>query len=595
MFSDRSTRVEAAPRNNPGKPLFTKKDAYTAGASLLTTGLQGLAQGAANDLGVNINPTVNPDSESFLSRIYGVFSDVGEYLFGSEEVGTSEAEPVNPSNTTEPELGAEGWSTLQDVPEVEVFDVSEGGDFPSGGASASGGYDQVAKLIEEMDAKLAEQRKHHSDQHSESRHHHHRHHHHRPKRATTINWDEPLTEFVRKNATEALCKKPEHKHDCLQVNKAGYLKPNWSGFRQAIKIENNCQNDYDVRFFPKGPKGRPINTVSVQSGEHKTIARGITNRPLQYSKQQKGTQKSDKPPKGYDLHCLRSTHRHGLSDLYPKEEMLMFSKLASYAYSRDSDLLTGNWTVDPTMGQNLADGAGISFDSTQNIINDQSSGLIAIAIKRQTTDGKEEYGLIFGGTASGLSSTGSLGQRATQKEVAGQLGANISAWGGGIPLAYQYAKRLVILLAKASDNENGQAYVTGHSLGGGLCSYAVGVARSMGYNVQGRTFASAPINRAMREEIAQNMQTNNLCTKVENLADGIKEVHVQGDVVPGVQNPHGSLNVLGQVYEIVPEGGKKGPLDAHSGHGKYIAEHDPEKWLNKTRTTTKQPQTHSGH
>lgn len=167
------------------------------------------------------------------------------------------------------------------------------------------------------------------------------------------------------------------------------------------------------------------------------------------------------------------------------------------------------------------------------------------------------------------------------------LAANIAAWASNIPRTYQYAKRLVILLARSAENDGAKAYAVGHSLGGGLCSYGVGVARAMGYDVQGRTFASAPVNRVMREEIAQSMLVNNLCTRVENLAEGIKEVHVQGDMVPVVQNHRRNLNVLGQVYKIVPEGGSTGALDAHSGHRKYIAEHNAEKWLKSSKKTGK--------
>lgn len=69
-ISDRNIRVEAEPPNNPTKPLYTKKDAITAGASLFSSALQTNAEGMARDFELNLKPTANPDAKPVYQRVY---------------------------------------------------------------------------------------------------------------------------------------------------------------------------------------------------------------------------------------------------------------------------------------------------------------------------------------------------------------------------------------------------------------------------------------------------------------------------------------------------------------------------------------------
>ncbi len=595
-ISARSNRVESEPPNNPDRPLYTTADAIQAGAALLAGGLQTTAAVAATRWDLNIKPTVNPEARSFVERVYDVVAGFTGRFFGSDSNSTTGADAPGGSNDTLADRAAHTEPPEDPtVPDREqafpvMFDEApQETTRPTSGVNPDALYEEVVKVLRSLNVEALEQAEHTPDsaRHSGEHHHrhkHHRHHdhdqhghqhhderHHRQPRYTKP-WD-------AENAfpDKVLQQNPEHSHVCVQSRGAG------SGTRElfqdqdetSVKIENNCRYPVDVKLFvADGRQSKDAQMITIPSGADQSVQ---LERDLPWL--YRATVKTDQPagpiPTGYNLQCLRTVHNRNLDASYSKEEMLMFSRLTSYAYVRDPALLTGGWAPDPALGATLAARAEVGFDQDQGLLSDQVSGLVAVPIKRHI-DGRTQYAIVFGGTTASLSSTGGVSERIWQPETHRQLGANVATWSGSIPKIYDQARKLVVVLAREAQENNASAYAIGHSLGGGLSSYGVGVARAMGYGVQARAFASTPSNSAMRDMIASHMAEG---VKVENIVEGIKEVHVRGDVIPGSQNLQRDLNLLGEVFEIVPEGEPASARGAHADYRDYIDRHSQDKWL----------------
>ncbi len=384
-----------------------------------------------------------------------------------------------------------------------------------------------------------------------------------------------------------------HSHPCLIVRDTGYTG-NALGQRgrgqTTVSVANNCRKDATVVVTARAPchpsqrppprAKNPVQkvTLNVASGEKTQTT--IRRCKLSYIAGTKRQAEIKPIPRSYNTHALRQPHPHALDASYPKTEMIAFTELAGFAYSRNHTSLTGGWTAASQLATILASNAGITSEhspaSNTTMITDRSTGLVAVCASRANpTTQKQEYALIFGGTLAGVDHASSkMSKRLGNVEGVPQVLADLGVLTGRIPECYKQAKKLVQELAKKAHQDQAQGYAVGHSLGGGMAAYGAACARADGYNIQARTVSSLPANGEMREHIASLLRSD---VKVERVTEGMKEVSVQGDFVSGLQDPLGSLGKLGEIFTIVPDTPLTA-MDAHSNYRTHVRNHHNSHW-----------------
>ena len=253
------------------------------------------------------------------------------------------------------------------------------------------------------------------------------------------------------------------------------------------------------------------------------------------------------------------------------------AQLASFPYHQDESKLPPGYIVEPAMafkitksaqqlpgGQDLSSvsisasadacssaGASASTGKPLNIITSKS-GLVAYVIL-----GKGTYNLIFGGTTSGTTA-GNLTQRskANLSQTLSQWAANLKNGLGGLPKCYVEAELLLAALIK---HAGFNIAVYGHSLGGGMATYAAANLSTSDCKIAATGYCSAELGKAAVNAINDNRDE----LSVANAISEINHILIAGDPVSSVGRVVPNLQHVGQVSKIDHLPGMSNPVKIH--------------------------------
>lgn len=244
------------------------------------------------------------------------------------------------------------------------------------------------------------------------------------------------------------------------------------------------------------------------------------------------------------------------NESYPSlERRLEFAKMATYPYTQNASILSDGWSLNRNLTQELALETGLNFDITTGQIY-SSAGMVAYVFEKTTVnDEVKEICLSFGGTTTGPVASHGLIERF--KGNSGATGAQLVANAASVlslqsPALHDQAIRLAGELEKLIDEkfENAKMVVTGHSLGGGLCTVAAGMTGTADEPTECYGFASGPINGALKAKIARRAG-NKQHAKI--IMKNIHHTTVKGDPVPHAHNHIVSASIAGEILEINAE------------------------------------------
>ncbi|WP_354008553.1 alpha/beta hydrolase [Endozoicomonas lisbonensis] len=196
-------------------------------------------------------------------------------------------------------------------------------------------------------------------------------------------------------------------------------------------------------------------------------------------------------------------------------------------------------------------GASASTRKPLNIITSKS-GLVAYVIL-----GKGTYNLIFGGTTSGTTA-GNLAQRskANLVQTLSQWGANLKNGLGGLPKCYVEAELLLAALIK---HAGFNVAVYGHSLGGGMATYAAANLSTGNCKIAATGYCSAELGKAAVNAINDNRDEQSVATAITE----IQHILIAGDPVSSVGKVVPNLQHVGQVSKIDHLPGMSNPVKIH--------------------------------
>ena len=290
-----------------------------------------------------------------------------------------------------------------------------------------------------------------------------------------------------------------------------------SKFKQFI----NCFPGLHQRRGSYSPvqNGQNGTGSSLTSASQSSLPRGVTNTPATES-----VFFAEKEAPGTDGE---------------KKQLAIDAEIAAYAYHRSTEKIaeafnTGTISVTPSQWtpvtdilEDLAAQTGLSVDTENGYLYDESTGLTAYLLQSPASEGNKEIRLIFGGTTSGKK-TGGLARRfiCNGKFTLAQWKSNIqNALGLKIPGNFEQAKELTARVSERlkthPEYEGSKLILTGHSKGGAEATYA---ALSQDAPLEARVFSSAELHQKLLDTISR-----------ENLGqakDLVTAVNIKGDRIP---------------------------------------------------------------
>ncbi|UYM16989.1 lipase family protein [Endozoicomonas euniceicola] len=264
--------------------------------------------------------------------------------------------------------------------------------------------------------------------------------------------------------------------------------------------------------------------------------------------------------------------------------------LASFPYHQDVNQLPPGYVLNPVIASQITEsarklpgGEELSFISTSHAASSNSgpgasastskaitfitskSGLVAYVI-----EGGGAYNLIFGGTTSGATA-GDLTQRsmANLRHTMSQWAANIKNGLGGLPKCYTEAQLLLAALIKHTAYSGSKAAVYGHSLGGGMATYAAASLSTESCNIAATGFCSAELGNAAIEAIKANRTEESTAAAISK----INHLLIAGDPVSSVGRVVPRLQHVGDVTKIDHIPGVSNPVKIHDQFMSSISFH----------------------
>ncbi len=256
------------------------------------------------------------------------------------------------------------------------------------------------------------------------------------------------------------------------------------------------------------------------------------------------------------------------------EQRQPFAEMSSFPYTQNTSALIDGWELNRTLTEELATNTGYDYHEKSGQIF-TLSGLSAYVFEKQNSDEDSiirEICLSFGGTTAGLS-PGPIGYRVKTNSgsTVSQLIANVAST---LSLteprlhqqAIEVAQGLETLIHEKYDKA--QLTITGHSLGGGLCTSAAGMTGTAEKTTPCFGFSSAPINEATRRRIA--IRAGN-AEHAKRIMQSLQHIIIEGDPVPHAGNTVSGARITGTVLEIPPQEPNEGTLARHSNYREALA------------------------
>ena len=260
--------------------------------------------------------------------------------------------------------------------------------------------------------------------------------------------------------------------------------------------------------------------------------------------------------------------------------------LASFPYHQDVNQLPPGYVLNPAIASQITEtarklpgGEELSFISTSIATGASASASTSKAITFITSksglvayviEGGGSYNLIFGGTTSGATA-GDLTQRsmANLRHTMSQWAANIKNGLGGLPKCYTEAQLLLAALIKHSAYSGSKVAVYGHSLGGGMATYAAASLSTASCNIAATGFCSAELGNAAVEAIKANRTEESTAAAISK----INHLLIAGDPVSSVGRVVPKLQHVGEVTKIDHIPGISNPVKIHDQFMSSISFH----------------------
>ncbi|MGL4734303.1 MAG: lipase family protein [Enterovibrio sp.] len=251
--------------------------------------------------------------------------------------------------------------------------------------------------------------------------------------------------------------------------------------------------------------------------------------------------------KVFDRHEYYNATEAAINGTIDLCEVLTFSRLASYPYDHDENKLPPGWKVDRNLTAQTIEKLGDAYKVNPEGVVTTAEGL-TLAILTNETD----VCISMGGTSAG-DSGGNLFTRTALNPVhtLKQWFHNINhaIYEHYVPAPYEQAANLT---AAVKELTNATVLTTGHSLGGGLSSYAAAMAGTPTEPMASMSFCSAQLGQKMHEELAKKCSS---AEEAEQLISKLTHFTVKGDPVDsagGSTSLLADISVLGKAYEIDP-------------------------------------------
>lgn len=285
-----------------------------------------------------------------------------------------------------------------------------------------------------------------------------------------------------------------------------------------------------------------------------------------------------------DLNQLHMLKKLNLTpENYDFSELKEYAQLSNYPYCKEESELPENWQVQSS--QDLFSDFLISnpeFELHSDGMISTSSGLFCYVIKK-SLNGHDKYVISFGGTTSGKAA-GSFLERSIEN-----AGSTLKQWLanaknailGRTPTAYKQAVTLTEYLSQIYPND--VVETTGHSLGGGIASYAAAMVGTPEKPMAARGFCSAELGSRMQQRILDRV--NRDPQAFSSLVSGIRHIKIKGDPVP---NMHRIFNVQNIGTSLTIDLGlteQPNLLQRHIGFAKHICRWADEQLSESTEET----------
>jgi hypothetical protein len=220
------------------------------------------------------------------------------------------------------------------------------------------------------------------------------------------------------------------------------------------------------------------------------------------------------------------------------------ARLAKYVYRREEDRLPEGWSPLAPVPRELLAMMPPSFeDRLQNprgTIADASTGLTAtLFVNRSTREVVLAFGGTFSGDVSGNSAQLAMGNLGT---AARQGYANLKAGLGGRPRIYEQAREVVQTLSRHIE-PGFTLRLVGHSLGGGLATYA---ALAQQTPLRADVFSTSHLHLGLIKQLPEE--------NVTQAPDLVRSYSVSTDLVPHLRKvPLIGIHGLGTEYFYPPD------------------------------------------
>ncbi len=242
-------------------------------------------------------------------------------------------------------------------------------------------------------------------------------------------------------------------------------------------------------------------------------------------------------------------------------EIKEYAVLANYPYlaerERESAINDVGWQLQLRDNSQLANRLrGKGFTIGANGMISTEKGLCCYLLKKRgESSTPEKYVLSFGGTTAGQTG-GSFMHRSFSNAgftLKQWLANTKNAVFGRTPDLYKQASGLTELINKELKAHGNTLETTGHSLGGGMASYAAAMQGEADNPMTCHAFCSAELGRSMQLDIVRKAigQENQVAKESVNLlVSKTMHVKIKGDPVPNMHNLFPSITNMGTEYTV---------------------------------------------
>lgn len=238
-----------------------------------------------------------------------------------------------------------------------------------------------------------------------------------------------------------------------------------------------------------------------------------------------------------------------------------------YHHNQPERITAIGYHIDTEASRALAQQAGLNFNEATGCIS-SSHGLCAFWLKNDQGNNI----LTFGGTTSGHAS-GGFARRSVFN-----VGEQVSQWTANaknallkrVPDCYKEAQHLGAFLANQHLAANEQLTFTGHSLGGGMATYASGMASRQDRMVKCMAFCAAELCPQMINDIKTHLGED-----FDRWLEGVTQIYIKGDPVPHMHKLFSAVQNVGHRYTVHPTSSSSfvlNPGGRHVDFAKYVSE-----------------------